>query len=74
MWYFRGSGRGALILWKPWQVLSIWRPTPLVRAARLEKALGLGPDVKIFYKYEGVSPSGSHKTNTAIAQVSVHGH
>ena len=51
------------------EVLSLWRPSPLVRASRWEKALGLPSDVKIFYKYEGVSPSGSHKTNTAVPQV-----
>jgi tryptophan synthase beta chain len=45
---------------------AIYRPSPLVRAERLEKALGTSS--KIFYKYEGGSPSGSHKTNTAIAQ------
>src|SRR3954462_5757816 len=39
-----------------------WRPTPLFRARRLEKALGT--PAKIYYKYEGVSPSGSHKPNT----------
>lgn len=44
----------------------IYRPSPLIRATELEKALGT--DCKIYYKYEGVSPSGSHKTNTAIAQ------
>ncbi len=43
-----------------------WRPTPLYRAHRWEKALGT--PARIYYKYEGVSPSGSHKTNTAIAQ------
>jgi|TARA_B100001029_G_scaffold179379_1_gene188672 tryptophan synthase beta chain len=43
-----------------------WRPTPLIRAINLEKALGT--PAKIFYKYEGVSPVGSHKPNTAIAQ------
>jgi len=48
------------------EVYSIYRPSPLVRAERLEKALGT--TAKIFYKYEGGSPSGSHKTNTAIAQ------
>ena len=42
------------------------RPTPLYRARRLEKALGT--DARIFYKYEGVSPAGSHKPNTAVAQ------
>ena len=43
-----------------------WRPTPLVRARRLEHALDT--PAKIYYKYEGVSPSGSHKPNTAVAQ------
>lgn len=47
-------------------VLSLWRPTPLIRAARLEKALGT--PAKIYYKYEGASPTGSHKPNTAVAQ------
>mmetsp|Transcript_5315 Transcript_5315/g.12167 ORF Transcript_5315/g.12167 Transcript_5315/m.12167 type:complete len:488 (+) Transcript_5315:52-1515(+) len=51
------------------EVLSIWRPTPLIRATRWEKMLGLPSNVKIFYKYEGGSPSGSHKTNTAVPQV-----
>jgi tryptophan synthase beta chain len=44
----------------------IWRPTPLYRARRLEKALGT--PAKIYYKNEGVSPAGSHKPNTAVAQ------
>jgi len=44
----------------------IWRPTPLVRAERLEKALGT--PARIYYKHEGVSPPGSHKPNTAVAQ------
>jgi tryptophan synthase beta chain len=44
----------------------LYRPSPLVRAKRLEKALKT--NAKIYYKYEGGSPSGSHKTNTAIAQ------
>jgi tryptophan synthase beta chain len=44
----------------------LWRPTPLYRAHRLEKALGT--PAKIFYKYEGVSPAGSHKPNTAVPQ------
>jgi len=48
------------------EIYRIWRPTPLVRATRLEKALGTGS--KIFFKNEGVSPSGSHKSNTAVAQ------
>src|SRR5512137_1745668 len=44
----------------------LFRPTPLMRAVRLEKALGT--PAHIYYKYEGVSPVGSHKTNTAIPQ------
>ncbi|UCG51330.1 MAG: TrpB-like pyridoxal phosphate-dependent enzyme [Candidatus Latescibacterota bacterium] len=44
----------------------IWRPTPLVRAKRLEEALET--TAKIYYKNEGVSPTGSHKPNTAVAQ------
>ncbi len=47
-------------------IYKLWRPTPLRRAYRLEKALGT--PAKIFYKNESVSPSGSHKINTAIAQ------
>ena len=53
----------------PGEVLDIyrlWRPTPLYRARRLEKALDT--PAKIYYKYEGVSPAGSHKPNTAVAQ------
>ena len=50
-------------------VLSIWRPSPLFRATRWEQSLNLPSDIKIYYKYEGGSPSGSHKTNTAIAQI-----
>ena len=50
-------------------VLSLWRPSPLYRAKRWEEALGLPSSVRIFYKYEGGSPSGSHKTNTAVAQI-----
>lgn len=46
--------------------LALWRPSPLFRAFALEKALGT--PAKIFYKYEGSSPAGSHKLNTAIAQ------
>lgn len=46
----------------------IYRPSPLYRADGLEKKLGLNKDVKIYYKYEGVSPSGSHKLNTALPQ------
>ncbi|MBM1105394.1 TrpB-like pyridoxal phosphate-dependent enzyme [Aurantibacter crassamenti] len=45
---------------------SLWRPTPLYRAYGLEKALDT--PAKIYYKYEGVSPSGSHKPNTAVPQ------
>ena len=44
----------------------LWRPTPLYRARRLEKALNTS--ARIYYKYEGVSPSGSHKPNTAVPQ------
>ncbi len=47
-------------------VYRLWRPTPLYRARRLEKALGT--PARIYYKYEGVSPAGSHKPNTAVAQ------
>ena len=48
------------------KVYAGWRPTPLYRASELEKLLDT--PAKIYYKYEGVSPSGSHKTNTAVAQ------
>ncbi len=48
------------------QALRLWRPAPLFRAHRLERALDT--PARIFYKYEGVSPSGSHKPNTAVAQ------
>ena len=48
------------------EIYSMWRPTPLHRALGLEKALGTRS--RIFYKYEGVSPSGSHKTNTSVPQ------
>ena len=47
-------------------ILTMWRPTPLFRAHRLEKAIGTKS--KIYYKYEGVSPAGTHKPNTAVAQ------
>ncbi len=53
----------------PGEVLDIyrlWRPTPLYRARRLEKALDT--PARIYYKYEGTSPAGSHKPNTAVAQ------
>jgi tryptophan synthase beta chain len=48
------------------EIYSLWRPTPLYRAHRLEQAVGTRS--AIFYKYEGVSPPGSHKPNTAVAQ------
>ena len=48
------------------EVYRLWRPTPLYRALSLEKALKT--PAKIYYKYEGVSPPGSHKPNTAVAQ------
>ena len=47
-------------------VLRLWRPTPLVRATRLENALGT--PARIYYKDESVSPAGSHKPNTAVPQ------
>src|SRR5438067_4408543 len=47
-------------------ILRLWRPTPLVRAARLERALGT--PARIYFKDESVSPAGSHKPNTAVAQ------
>ncbi len=48
------------------EIYKLWRPAPLYRAHRLEKALDT--PARIFYKYEGVSPPGSHKPNTAVAQ------
>ncbi len=48
------------------RIYKLWRPSPLYRAFNLEKALGT--PAHIYYKYEGVSPAGSHKPNTAIAQ------
>jgi len=48
------------------ELYKIWRPTPMFRAYSLEKALGTSS--KIYYKYEGVSPAGSHKPNTAVPQ------
>ena len=48
------------------EIYKLWRPTPLHRAYRLEKALDT--PAHIYYKYEGVSPAGSHKPNTAVAQ------
>ena len=47
-------------------IYALWRPTPLLRAVRLEKALRT--PAHIYYKYEGVSPAGSHKVNTAVPQ------
>ncbi|MGH2827466.1 MAG: TrpB-like pyridoxal phosphate-dependent enzyme [Actinomycetota bacterium] len=50
-------------------VYKTWRPSPLFRARRLEKSLGLTPGKqRIYYKWEGVSPGGSHKPNTAVPQ------
>lgn len=48
------------------EIYKLWRPTPLIRARRLEKALDT--PAHIYFKYEGVSPSGSHKSNSAVAQ------
>lgn len=48
------------------EILRLWRPAPLYRAHRLEQALGT--PAKIYFKYEGVSPAGSHKVNSAVAQ------
>jgi tryptophan synthase beta chain len=48
------------------EIYALWRPTPLLRAVRLERALQT--PAHIYYKYEGVSPGGSHKPNTAVAQ------
>ena len=48
------------------EIYKLWRPTPLLRARRLEKAIGT--TARIYYKYEGGSPSGSHKLNTAVPQ------
>jgi len=48
------------------EVYKLWRPTPLYRARRLEKALDT--PAHIYFKYEGVSPTGSHKPNTAVPQ------
>ncbi|NDI09060.1 MAG: pyridoxal-phosphate dependent enzyme, partial [Actinobacteria bacterium] len=53
----------------PGEVLDVyrtWRPSPLFRARRLEKLLDT--PARIYYKYEGVSPAGSHKTNTSVPQ------
>ena len=48
------------------EIYKIWRPSPLYRADRLEKVLDT--PAHIYFKYEGVSPAGSHKPNTAVAQ------
>lgn len=48
------------------EIYAMWRPTPLLRAVRLEKALQT--PAHIYYKYEGASPAGSHKVNTSVAQ------
>ena len=48
------------------EIYALWRPSPLIRAHRLERVLGT--PAKVYYKYEGVSPAGSHKPNTAVAQ------
>src|SRR5690242_5433178 len=48
------------------EIYALWRPTPLLRAVRFEKALNT--PAHIYYKYEGVSPAGSHKVNTSVAQ------
>ena len=47
-------------------IYALWRPTPLLRAVRLEKALNT--PAHIYYKYEGASPAGSHKVNTSVPQ------
>ena len=48
------------------EIYKLWRPTPMFRARRLEQMLGT--PAKIYYKYEGVSPAGSHKVNTSVPQ------
>ncbi len=48
------------------EVYRLWRPTPLFRAEKLEKALKT--PARIYYKFESISPAGSHKPNTAVAQ------
>src|SRR3982074_2066264 len=47
-------------------IYKLWRPTPLLRARRLQRALGT--PAHLYYKYEGTSPAGSHKPNTAVPQ------
>ncbi len=60
------AGRFIDIPEEVFEVYRLWRPTPLLRARRLEKALDT--PAHIYYKYEGVSPVGSHKPNTAVPQ------
>jgi len=61
------SGERYLEIPKPVRdIYKQWRPSPMFRARRLEKALDT--PAKIYYKYEGVSPAGSHKPNTAVPQ------
>ncbi len=48
------------------EIYALWRPAPLIRAHRLERVLGT--KARVYYKYEGVSPAGSHKPNTAVPQ------
>ena len=48
------------------EIYKMWRPSPLIRARRFEESLNTG--ARIYVKYEGVSPVGSHKTNSAVAQ------
>src|SRR5690606_35425822 len=60
------SERYADILGEVLDVYKLWRPTPLYRARSLEKALDT--PARIYFKYEGTSPAGSHKPNTAVPQ------
>lgn len=61
-----GHGRFVDIPDEVLEVYRLWRPSPLYRARRLERALGT--PARIYYKYEGISPAGSHKPNTAVPQ------
>ena len=69
-----GADRARRCRAEPWidipgevlDILRLWRPTPLVRAERLERALGT--PARIYFKDESVSPAGSHKPNTAVPQ------
>ncbi|MER5638450.1 TrpB-like pyridoxal phosphate-dependent enzyme [Kitasatospora sp. NPDC002227] len=61
-----GAGREVEIPGAVLEVYRQWRPSPLVRARRLERELGT--PARIYFKYEGVSPTGSHKANTAVPQ------